>query len=54
MRFVKSRSKRLDLFSFPQEKVAKYIAEKYPFRPDAQEIAAAVGYRSLDRGNWGE
>ena len=40
---VKSRSKRLDLFSFPQEKVERYIAEKYPFRPDAQEIAAASG-----------
>ena len=40
---VKSRSKRLDLFSFPQEKVAKYIAEKYPYRPDAREIAAASG-----------
>ena len=40
---VKSRAKRLELLSFPQEKVEKYIAEKYPHRPDARELAAASG-----------
>lgn len=40
---VKSRTKRLDLFSFPQEKVERYIQKKYPLCPDAHEIAAASG-----------
>ena len=40
---VKSRTKKLELFSFPQEKIEQYIKSKYPLRPDAREIAAASG-----------
>lgn len=40
---VKSRSKRLDLFTFPEGEIEGYIREKYPRRSDAAEIAAVSG-----------
>ena len=40
---VKSRSKRLELLSFAEEDIEKYIRAHYPLRPDAKEIAAASG-----------
>lgn len=40
---VKSRTKKLELLAFSQAKIQAYIREKYPFRPDAEEIAAASG-----------
>ena len=39
---VKSRAKRLDLVSFPQEQIERFIAENYR-RADAKEIAALSG-----------
>lgn len=39
---VKSRAKRLDLVSFPQEQIERFIAENYR-RTDAKEIAAISG-----------
>ena len=40
---VKSRSKRLELLSFAEEDIEKYIRAHYPLRPDAKEIATASG-----------
>lgn len=38
---IKSRAKRLELYSFPQEEIESYIRKSYPYRADAKEIAAA-------------
>ena len=40
---VKSRSKRLELFSFAEEDIETYIRAHYPHRSDAKEIAALAG-----------
>ena len=40
---VRSRTKRLELFSFPEEEIAAYLRKKYPFRSDVREIAALSG-----------
>mgnify|MGYP002796947503 FL=1 len=40
---VKSRAKRLDLYTFPEKEIEKHIREKFPHRRDAAEIAAVCG-----------
>ena len=40
---VRSRTKRLELLSFPEEEIAAYIRKRYPHREDAQAIAALSG-----------
>ena len=40
---VKSRTKRLELLSFPQAQLAEYIAKEYPHCGGAAEIAAMAG-----------
>lgn len=45
---VRSRSRRLELFAFPEEQIAEHIRRKYPHRTDAREIAALSG-GALDR-----
>lgn len=40
---IKSRAKRLDLFTFADAEIEKYIRAAYPHRKDAAEIAAVSG-----------
>lgn len=40
---VRSRAKRLDLFSFPEKVIEAHLREKFPARSDAKEIAALSG-----------
>lgn len=40
---VRSRTKRLDLHSFPERDIEAYLKEKYPSRPDVKELAALSG-----------
>lgn len=40
---VRSRAKRLELLSFPEEEIASYIRRRYPHRQDAAAIAALAG-----------
>ena len=40
---VRSRTKRLELFSFAEKDIEQYLRETYPHRADLREIAAASG-----------
>ena len=40
---VRSRTRKLELFAFPEEEIAAHIRRRYPFRTDAREIAALSG-----------
>lgn len=40
---VRSRTKRLDLFTFPEKEIEEHIRRTYPHRSDAAEIAAVSG-----------
>lgn len=40
---VRSRAKRLDLFSFSEGEIEAHLRERYPNRPDVREIAALSG-----------